>query len=220
MIYDVLVRPMVTSPSRFDSSVVTFGMDSTANYIVMALHSRPRTISADSAETFFFKHTRRHASPTTESRSPHHIPYFPGARNVLADALSLSLSLSLSLVSRPAVSRLNSPRLASPLLASLLFSHRLAIHISRRSIHQRRPWPRVCIIVVGCIYSRNDGVPLCCATTTLLPDCGVLCRTVVMASIVCSTCITPGTISYYCWPTPILPALLSRSSLQQRRSSI
>ena len=36
MIYDVLVRPMVTSPSRFDSSVVTFGMDSTANYIVMS----------------------------------------------------------------------------------------------------------------------------------------------------------------------------------------
>ena len=65
------------------------------------------------------------------------------------------------------------PLLSSSLLLSSLLSPlsspRFAIQISRRSIHQRRPWLRVCIIVVGCIYSWDDGVPLCGATTTLLP---------------------------------------------------
>ena len=142
----------------------------------------PYAISAGSAETFSFKYTRRRASPTTESRSPHHIPYVPGARDVLAEALYLSsvtllshasprlaslLALSslasllgsffilASLLSFPRFSPLPSSLVSSPCLASLL-----DIQISRGSIHQRQPWPRVFVIVVGCIYSWNDGVPL------------------------------------------------------------
>ena len=113
MIYDVLVRPMVTSPSRFDSSVVTFGMDSTANYIVMARHF----IRAPAP---YQRALQRPSSSNTHDGVPRPLRN-PGRPIIFHTSGELVMSSPMLCISRESLCSLT-PRLFSLLCFSLIAS--------------------------------------------------------------------------------------------------